>query len=96
MGLVTYILLTGLVLGTQNRSVNHNNTNYYYYYYYYLYRPIRFSPEQLGISASSLLAWLIAEIVLIWFSLFLFQVNSRLSWLDIVVYCSYKYVRYVT
>lgn len=70
MSFVTYILLTGLVLGTQNR----------------------FSPEHLGMNASSLLAWLVAEVLLIWLSFFLARVTSQLSWLDILAYCSYKYV----
>ena len=55
----------------------------------------RFSPEHLGMNASSLLAWLVAEVLLIWLSFFLARVTSQLSWLDILAYCSYKYVRCV-
>ena len=52
----------------------------------------RFTPEHLGITASSLLAWLLAEVLLIWLCLYLLAVNSHLRWLDIIAYCGYKYV----
>lgn len=52
----------------------------------------RFTPEHLGITASSLLAWLLAEVLLIWLCLYLLAVNSQLRWLDIIAYCGYKYV----
>ena len=52
----------------------------------------RFSPEHLGITASSLLAWLLAEVLLIWLCLYLLAVNSQLRGLDIIAYCGYKYV----
>ena len=52
----------------------------------------RFSPEHLGITASSLLAWLLAEVLLIWLCLYLLAVSSHLRWLDIIAYCGYKYV----
>ena len=70
MGFVTYVLATGLVLGTQQR----------------------FTPEHLGITASSLLAWLLAEVLIIWLCLYLLAVNTQLKWLDIIAYCGYKYV----
>ena len=52
----------------------------------------RFSPEQLGITASSLLAWLLVEVVLIWLCLYLMAVNSQLRWLDLLAFSGYKYV----
>ncbi len=70
MGFVTYILVTGLALGTQQK----------------------FTPEQLGLTASSLLAWLLAEVLLIWLCLYLLAVNTQLKWLDIIAFCGYKYV----
>jgi hypothetical protein len=70
MGLITYVLLTGFIMGTQ----------------------MRFTPEDLGINASSLLAWLAFEIILIWLGLFLARVTAQLSLLDIISYCSYKYI----
>ncbi|KAL5463906.1 hypothetical protein EMCRGX_G032855 [Ephydatia muelleri] len=70
MSFVTYVLLTGIAMGTQNR----------------------FTPEQLGVTASSLLAWLLAEVLLIWLCLYLLTVSSRLRWLDLVAYSGYKYV----
>ena len=53
----------------------------------------RFTPEQLGLSASSLLVWLVVEVLLIYLGLFLAQVTAHLSWMDILAYCSYKYTR---
>ncbi len=70
MGFLTYILVTGLALGTQQK----------------------FTPEQLGLTASSLLAWLLAEVLLIWLCLYLLAVNTQLKWLDIIAFCGYKYV----
>ena len=52
----------------------------------------RFTPEQLGLTASSLLAWLLAEVLIIWLCLYLLAVNSQLKWLDLIAFCGYKYV----
>ena len=52
----------------------------------------RFSPEQLGITASSLLAWMLAEVLVIWLCLYLLAVHSQLKWLDLIAFCGYKYV----
>ena len=71
MGFVTFVLLNGVVLGTQSR----------------------FSPEALGVAASSLLGWLAAEVLLLWLCLYLLAVTSHLRWLDIISFCGYKYVR---
>lgn len=70
MGFVTYTLLVGIMLGTQNR----------------------FSPEQLSFTSSSLLAWLLVEVGLVWLSLYVLGVTSDLQWLDIVALLGYKYV----
>lgn len=53
----------------------------------------RFSPESLGMAASSLLAWLAAEVLLLWLCLYLLAVTSHLKWLDIISFCGYKYIR---
>ena len=71
MGFVTFVLLSGIMFGTQHR----------------------FSPESLGVAASSLLAWLAAEVLLLWLCLYLLAVTSHLKWLDIIAFCGYKYVR---
>lgn len=52
----------------------------------------RFSPEELGILASSLLAWMLAEVLLIWVCLYIFSIVSDLKWMDILAYSGYKYV----
>ena len=56
---------------------------------------LRFTPEQLGLSASSLLVWLTIELLIIYLGLFLAQVTSQLSWMDLLAYCTYKYTRWV-
>ena len=115
MSFVTYVLLTGLVLGTQQRYINLLGyvcllftmlpTNSLFKSALHslilhekitLYLMIRFSPEHLGITASSVLAWLLAEVVIIWLCLYLLAVHSQLRWLDLVAFCSYKYVSMIT
>lgn len=59
---------------------------------FYVYCLDRFSPEDLGITASSLLAWMLAEVLVIWLCLYLLAVHSQLKWLDLVAFCGYKYV----
>jgi hypothetical protein len=70
MAFVTYILVAGLVLGTQGR----------------------FSPEQLGVQATSALVWLIIELVAFLLSLYVLNLNTSLKYLDIIAYCGYKFV----
>uniref|UniRef100_A0A8D2L4D9 Protein YIF1 n=1 Tax=Varanus komodoensis TaxID=61221 RepID=A0A8D2L4D9_VARKO len=70
MAFITYILVAGLALGTQNR----------------------FSPDLLGLQASSALAWLIVEVLAILLSLYLVTVNTDLSTIDLVAFSGYKYV----
>jgi len=70
MSFVTYILLAGIVLGTQNR----------------------FSPEQLGITASTALVWTTIEILLLLLSLYIMNISANLTMLDLLSYCGYKYV----
>ncbi|XP_065183561.1 protein YIF1B-A-like [Sycon ciliatum] len=52
----------------------------------------RFSPEELGVAASSTLVWLIMEVLVYMFCLYLFGVNSEASTFDLVAFCGYKYV----
>lgn len=70
MGFVTYVLVCGLVLGTQNR----------------------FSPEQLGMTASSALVWLFVELMIIIMTLYIFGMSSDVRYLDLLALCGYKYV----
>uniref|UniRef100_A0A096M2J9 Protein YIF1 n=1 Tax=Poecilia formosa TaxID=48698 RepID=A0A096M2J9_POEFO len=73
MGFITYILVAGLALGTQNR----------------------FSPELLGVQASSALVWLIMEVLAVLLSLYLVTVNTDLTTIDLLAFSGYKYVGYV-
>ncbi|CAF0900609.1 unnamed protein product [Adineta ricciae] len=70
MSAITYVLVAGLVLGTQDR----------------------FTPEQLGMHASSVLVWNIIEICVLCFTFYIFNVQSKLRTLDLIAYCGYKYV----
>ncbi|KAL2096570.1 hypothetical protein ACEWY4_008718 [Coilia grayii] len=70
MGFITYILVAGLALGTQNR----------------------FTPESLGMQASSALVWLIIEVLATLLSLYLVTVNTDLTTIDLVAFSGYKYV----
>ncbi|KAA8594218.1 hypothetical protein FQN60_005052 [Etheostoma spectabile] len=73
MGFITYILVAGLALGTQNK----------------------FSPELLGVQASSALVWLIMEVLAVLLSLYLVTVNTDLTTIDLLAFSGYKYVGYV-
>lgn len=70
MAYVTYVLVAGLVLGTQQR----------------------FSPEQIGILASSALAWCIVELAIYSSTLYIMQVETNLRTLDLLAYAGYKFV----
>ncbi|CAF2344900.1 unnamed protein product [Rotaria sp. Silwood2] len=52
----------------------------------------RFTPEQLGMHASSALVWNIIEICVLCFTFYIFNVQSKLRTLDLIAYCGYKYV----
>ncbi|CAG5114763.1 unnamed protein product [Candidula unifasciata] len=70
MAFVTYLLVAGMVLGTQGR----------------------FTPEQLGVQASSALVWLIVELLAFSLSLYILNLTTSLRYLDIISYCGYKFV----
>ncbi|XP_062855867.1 protein YIF1A [Trichomycterus rosablanca] len=52
----------------------------------------RFSPEVLGLCASTALVWVIIEVLLMLLSLYLLSVHTDLSTFDLVAYSGYKYV----
>lgn len=52
----------------------------------------RFNPEQLGIQSSTALGWLIIEILLLMFTLYVMAIQTSLRYLDIMAYAGYKYV----
>lgn len=70
MAFVTYILVSGVVLGTQER----------------------FTPEQLGMQASTALVWLIIELVAVMLSLYIMNLTTDLKYMDILAYIGYKFV----
>lgn len=58
----------------------------------FTHAPYRFSPDLLGLQASSALAWLVVEVLVILLSLYLVTVNTELSTIDLVAFSGYKYV----
>lgn len=52
----------------------------------------RFSPEVLGLCASTALVWLVIEVLVMLLSLYLLTVHSDLSTFDLIAYSGYKYV----
>ncbi|XP_077589379.1 protein YIF1A [Stigmatopora nigra] len=52
----------------------------------------RFSPEVLGLCASTALAWLVIEVMVMLLGLYLLTVHSDLSTFDLLAYSGYKYV----
>ncbi|KAG8143742.1 hypothetical protein E2320_000935, partial [Naja naja] len=64
MAFITYLLVAGLALGTQNR----------------------FSPDLLGLLASSALAWLIVEVLAILVSLYIAAINTELTPIDLIAF----------
>lgn len=54
----------------------------------------RFSPEGLGIQASTALVWAIIEVMAIWVTLYIMNIQTKLTSFDIVAFSSYKYVGY--
>ncbi|KAJ8936280.1 hypothetical protein NQ314_012428 [Rhamnusium bicolor] len=52
----------------------------------------RFSPEQIGILASSALAWCIVELAIYSCTLYIIQIETNLRTLDLLAYAGYKFV----
>ncbi|KAK1154952.1 protein YIF1A [Acipenser oxyrinchus oxyrinchus] len=52
----------------------------------------RFSPEVLGVCASTALVWMIIEVLALLLSLYLVTVHSELTAFDLLAYSGYKYV----
>lgn len=55
----------------------------------------RFSPEYLGILSSEAFGWLLLEVLLSLFAIYILNIQNNISYLDIVAYCGYKFVRLV-
>lgn len=53
----------------------------------------RFTPERLGLQASSALMWLTLEVLAIWLATYILSIRSNLRVLDLVAFSSYKFVR---
>uniref|UniRef100_A0A8D0L626 Protein YIF1 n=1 Tax=Sphenodon punctatus TaxID=8508 RepID=A0A8D0L626_SPHPU len=52
----------------------------------------RFSPEVLGVCASSAFVWVVIEVLALLLGLYLATVQSDLGTFDLLAYCGYKYV----
>ncbi|XP_076031711.1 yip1d-interacting factor 1 isoform X2 [Oratosquilla oratoria] len=80
MAFITYVLVAGLCLGLQESCINCP------------VKYLRFSPDVLGIQASSAIVWLVLEIFLILATLYVMSIHSSMRTLDLVAFSSYKYV----
>ncbi|CAN7941586.1 unnamed protein product [Ixodes pacificus] len=56
----------------------------------------KFTPEQLGMQASSALMWLVLEVLAIWLATYILNINSSLRVLDIIAFSSYKFVSMIS
>ncbi|VDN30250.1 unnamed protein product [Dibothriocephalus latus] len=56
----------------------------------------RFSPESLSIFSSQSLGWLVLEVCILTFALYLLNIQSNLGYLDILAYSGYKFVHMIT
>lgn len=55
----------------------------------------KFTPEVLGIQASSALGWFVLEVFIIFISLQILSIKSALKTFDIIAFCGYKYFGFV-
>lgn len=51
-----------------------------------------FTPEKLGLQASSVLAWLLMEVLLVLIALYLLNITSNLGFFHMLAFSSYKFV----
>lgn len=56
----------------------------------------KFNPEQIGITASSALAWCIVELAIYSCTLYVIQIETSLRTLDLLAYSGYKFVGTIT
>ncbi|KAK8386040.1 hypothetical protein O3P69_010635 [Scylla paramamosain] len=82
MAVVTYILVAGLCLGLQKSCVTGDCPELLH----------RFSPDVLGMQASSALVWLVLEIFIILATLYVTAIQTHIKTLDLLAFSSYKYV----
>ena len=52
----------------------------------------RFTPEQIGIQASTALVWVIIELIATLLSLYIMNLNADLKYTDCLAYSGYKFV----
>lgn len=64
-------------------------------FFFSCFHIVRFSPEVLGLCASTALVWIIIEVLAMLLSLYLLTVHTDLSTFDLIAYSGYKYVGYV-
>ena len=55
----------------------------------------RFTPETIGMETSSAVGYLLLEILVILFTLYILAVQTSLTYLDWTAYCGYKYFGWV-
>ena len=99
MGYITYIVLAGFILGMMQPFLLHFSHIYLIFFFnvfffinsYIVGLQDRFSPEQLGIQASSALAYNIFELIIYTITLYVTNIQTTLRTLDLVAFSGYKY-----
>lgn len=104
MAFITYVLLAGMALGIQKRSVLPPAPPHLPPSLGTVHPPQggcfpthtphghRFSPEVLGLCASTALVWIVMEVLALLLGIYLATVRSDLSTFHLLAYSGYKYV----
>lgn len=95
MSLITYVLLIGLQLGLKDAgNLSGNKDNLLNGVKTPVVAPLAksFSPDVLGMTFSSAIAFMVVEVLILLFSLYMMSVHSNTLILDLVSYSGYKYI----
>ena len=90
MAYITYVVLAGFVLGNYTFNFSPILSNNCHVFLPGMQN--RFSPEQLGIQASSALAYSIFELIIYSITLYVTNIQTTLKTLDLLAYSGYKFV----
>ena len=83
MALVTYITLAGVCIGLFDKFVR---------FYWNFTQFSRFSPEQLGLITSNVLAWLICEMIVLTVTKYVMNISQSMSVWTSLAFSMYKFV----
>lgn len=97
MAYITYVVLAGLVLGKYTSTdLFSPKIRSEFNHFFSTGMQNRFTPEQLGILASSALAYSIFELIIYSITLYITNIPTTLKTLDLLAYSGYKFAIIVT